>query len=284
MTKLRVPLFSLLAQGRLGDALAFRKRKGSTIAESKPVPRDAKTSAQLAWRTMYQMAAALWHDLTAAEKAVWESQGTTRHMTGYAWFMSQALRPNPGIYLPLVGGTMQGDIDMATHGITSLPDPTNPQDAATKAIVDALEARYQIGARVYNNANIAIPWGAWTALTFNSEWWDNDAMHDPDLNPSRITIRTAGKYLIGGGVQFAINATGNRALDLIVNGVTSIAMANSIALALASATRLSVNTAWQFSIGDFVELFAYQDEVGGAPLNVEATPARSPEFWAHKLG
>lgn len=40
-------------------------------------------------------------------------------------------------YLPLTGGTMSGDIDMGSNFITSLLDPVNPQDAATKAYVDA---------------------------------------------------------------------------------------------------------------------------------------------------
>jgi len=38
--------------------------------------------------------------------------------------------------LLLAGGTMTGAIAMGTHGITGLPDPTNPQDAATKHYVD----------------------------------------------------------------------------------------------------------------------------------------------------
>ena len=32
---------------------------------------------------------------------------------------------------------MTGDINMDTNQITNLPDPTNAQDAATKAYVDA---------------------------------------------------------------------------------------------------------------------------------------------------
>ncbi|GAJ19563.1 unnamed protein product, partial [marine sediment metagenome] len=35
----------------------------------------------------------LWHALSPEEKAEWESAARPRHMTGYAWFLSQALRP-----------------------------------------------------------------------------------------------------------------------------------------------------------------------------------------------
>lgn len=40
------------------------------------------------------------------------------------------------IYLPLAGGTMSGVINMGSHKITSVTDPTSAQDAATKNYVD----------------------------------------------------------------------------------------------------------------------------------------------------
>lgn len=41
-----------------------------------------------------------------------------------------------GSYLPLTGGTMVGTIDMTTHPIIHAPDPSNPQDVATRNYVD----------------------------------------------------------------------------------------------------------------------------------------------------
>ena len=137
MATLKNPLMSLRASGRLAKTLSFTRRFKANIVEKSPYPKDAKTSAQLSWRTMYQLAVDLWHELSAAEKRTWEAAGTIRHMTGYAWFISQALRPNPGIYLPLAGGAMQGNIVMALHAITGLPDPAAAQDADTKAARDA---------------------------------------------------------------------------------------------------------------------------------------------------
>ncbi|GAI72428.1 unnamed protein product, partial [marine sediment metagenome] len=57
-------------------------------------------------------------------------------MTGFAYWQSQCLKPNPGIYLPLQGGTMQGDIDMAKYRILKLPLPTDAQEAASKTYID----------------------------------------------------------------------------------------------------------------------------------------------------
>ncbi len=159
MAKLKNPLISLRASGKLNKTLSFLRRKSVDIVEKSPYPKDAKTSAQLSWRTMYQLAVALWHELSAEEKRIWEAAGTTRHMTGYAWFISQALRPNPGIYLPLAGGAMQGNIAMGFHAITGLPDPAAAQDADTlnarsaaiaahAAIAAAHHARFTAGEAV----------------------------------------------------------------------------------------------------------------------------------------
>ncbi|GAI89176.1 unnamed protein product, partial [marine sediment metagenome] len=112
MSKLKSALLSLDASGSISGAITYLKRMSRHIVEKKPDPKDARTEAQLAWRHMFNKAVSLWHALSAAEQAEWESAARPKHMTGYAWFISQALRPNPGIYLPLQGGTMQGDIDM----------------------------------------------------------------------------------------------------------------------------------------------------------------------------
>jgi len=138
MAKLKLPFFSFDALGRFGKHIRLLQRLGGTIAEVKPETPNVQSQAQLSWRHMFQKVVALWHALPAEERQVWESLARPRHMTGYAWFVSQALRPNPGLYLPLQGGSMQGDIDMAKHFITSLPLPTDPQHPATKGYVDAL--------------------------------------------------------------------------------------------------------------------------------------------------
>ena len=128
MAKLKNPLLSLGAVGRLAKHLSFTRRRKVDIVEATPVLKDAKTLAQLEWRHMYQKAVALWRALSGPEKQEWESLARPKHMTGFAWFMSQALKPNPGLYLPLQGGTMAGDIDMAKHRILRLPAPVDAQE------------------------------------------------------------------------------------------------------------------------------------------------------------
>lgn len=152
MAKPKNPLFGLNVRGTLGKALSFRRRGRETIAEKKPIPTNAKSLAQLSWRHMYQKAVALWHALSPEEREDWESKARSRHMTGFAWFMSQCLKPNPGIYLPLQGGKMQGDIDMAKHKITNLPHPTHDQQAATKKYADEAGLRIATGSYMGDGA------------------------------------------------------------------------------------------------------------------------------------
>ncbi|GAI30047.1 unnamed protein product, partial [marine sediment metagenome] len=138
MTKLKASLFSLGATGQLSKLFSFAKRQGSQIIERKPIPTDAKSPNQLFFRHMFTKCVDLWHLLSEAEKQQWESAARPRHMTGYAWYISQCLRPNPGIYLPLQGGTMSGNIDMDKNRLLKLPLPTDNQEAASKAYTDAL--------------------------------------------------------------------------------------------------------------------------------------------------
>ena len=137
MVKVNRPFLSLRASGRFGRDLRVTSRGSRQIVQATADPVDVKSLAQLSWRHMYLKAVALWHALSKEEKISWEGAATPRHMTGFAWFMSQCLKPNPGLYLPLQGGNMTGDIDMDGHVIEDLPDPANPQDADTLAAREA---------------------------------------------------------------------------------------------------------------------------------------------------
>lgn len=132
MAKVNRPLFSLSAVGALGRHLVYRRRGKGIVAQQTARPVDRRSFAQLQWRTLYQKAVALWHLLSPSEKEAWERQATPLHMTGFAYFVSQALKPNPGIYLPLAGGTMTGDIDMTTNKILNLPAPTADEEPTRK--------------------------------------------------------------------------------------------------------------------------------------------------------
>lgn len=159
MTKLKKPLFSIDAWGPLGPSLIYRKYKALTVATKRPHPRQPNTPHQLTWRTMYQAAIALWHDLSPAEKSDWNRVARPHHMNGFPFFMSSCLKPNPGIYLPLAGGTMTGPIAMGANKITGLGAPVDPNDAARLADAGGGSATTIGNYTGDNTVNRAIPHG-----------------------------------------------------------------------------------------------------------------------------
>lgn len=283
MAKLKNPLFSFEARNTLAGAISFVRRRRQNIAEKKPVPEDVKSLAQLSWRHMYIKAVALWHALSAAEKQDWESQARSRHMTGFAWFISQALKPNPGLYLPLQGGTMTGDIDMAKYHILRLPAPVDAQEALRLSEYTANIAPYLYdeGARVYHDTHQAIPNNVLTTLAFNSERWDNDSIHDLLVNNSRLTCKTAGKYIIVFHGQWETSAVGVRRI-IIDHSVDGYIAFIRVGINAAGYCNMVASTIGDFAVNDFVEVKVLQ--TSGAPLNFESWPKQSPEFMMQRIG
>ncbi len=282
MTKLKNPLLALSAIGRLGNAITFSRRGRRIIAETIAQPIDARSDLQLSWRHMYQKAVDLWHALSGEEKQEWESLARRRHMTGFAWFVSQCLKPNPGIYLPLQGGTMQGDIDMATHRLLDLPVPTADQEAATKKYVDDIPAGgYTQGARVYHTLNLIIPPTTYTDIPFNSETFDTDDIHDLVLNNDRLTCKTAGVYYIYFCGQWASNSVGWRRMNIRQNGTTSIAEVR-LAGQAAGYTTINMSAIWKLEVGQFVNVRVYQ--TSGVDLELQSLSRYSPDFMMQRIG
>lgn len=283
MAKLKNPLLAFGAVGRLGKGIALRRSGSLDIAEKKPETPNLKTLAQLEWRHMYQKAVALWNALSGAEKQDWESLARRQHMTGFAYFISQALKPNPGLYLPLQGGTMSGDIAMSTKRVTGLSDPALAQDSDTKAARDAAiaAALYTQGARVYHSLDQLIPTATTTVLSFNSERYDTDNIHSTVANNSRLTCKTAGKYIIVANVRWASGTASARAVYIKLNGTTWIGMVQ-MRLAATDIMFMITDTIYNLAVNDYVEV--YVEQYTGGNLNVQAAANYSPEFMMQRIG
>lgn len=132
------------------------------------------------------------------------------------------------------------------------------------------------GARVYHNANQSINNNTWTALAMNSERFDTDVIHDNATNNSRLTCKTATKYLIGAHIEFASNVVGQRQLALWLNGATFIGVV-TLDNAGTDSTRLTIASVYDLAVNDYVECRANQ--VSGGALNVIAAGNYTPEFW-----
>jgi hypothetical protein len=57
-----------------------------------------------------------------------------------------------------------------------------------------------------------------TILAFNDEDFDTDAMHDNVTNNSRITINTAGVYLVIASVRYAAGVNDDTRISILKNG------------------------------------------------------------------
>lgn len=114
--------------------------------------------------------------------------------------------------------------------------------------------------------------GTFAAVTLDAEDVDSANGHSTSSNTSRYTGQYAGWYGVSGGAGFAFNATGNRALDLRVNGAVVNGTQSNIATLTASSSTAQPVIATEFvflNVNDYVELFAFQSS--GGSLNTAVT-------------
>src|SRR5262245_14701541 len=130
-------------------------------------------------------------------------------------------------------------------------------------------------ARVYRTTPQALTTAVAGAITFDAERFDTDNIHDLVTNPGRLTCRTAGKYLIFGAIDIAASAGGaSRRASLLVNG-SPIAVQRAH-FSAADPAFIAIASVWDMAVGDYAELYGYQDS--GGNLNVEVNNWYSPEF------
>jgi hypothetical protein len=141
---------------------------------------------------------------------------------------------------------------------------------------------YLQGARAYHNAAQVAVSGTPLALAMNSERYDTDTIHDLVTNNSRLTCKTAGKYLIGANVEFAAAAAVVHFLSIRLGGATYIAQNSARCAAGAAILSVSVNCIYDLAVGNYVEAVALQ--TSGGNLNVNASGNYSPEFWMQRIG
>jgi hypothetical protein len=125
--------------------------------------------------------------------------------------------------------------------------------------------------RAYHSATQSIANATDTAVALNSEFDDTAAMHSTVSNTSRLTIPTGqgGWYFFAGYVEFAANATGQRALTLRYAG-TDLVVSTTVGAASAGVTRLTIATFYPAAAATYYELVVNQNS-GGA-LNLSAAP------------
>lgn len=133
-------------------------------------------------------------------------------------------------------------------------------------------------ARVNRTTNQSIPTGVATALSFDAVRFDNSSLFNL-ANPTRLTASTAGRYIVGGGVDFLANATGYRQVMIRINSGTVLALVTQPGNQATSNpdAEFAVCTLADMAAGDYVELLVTQ--TSGGALNCQVLAGRSPEFY-----
>jgi hypothetical protein len=152
---------------------------------------------------------------------------------------------------------------------------------ATWATLGSTGAPTFVGARVYNNANIALNNGSDTLLTFNSERYDTDAFHDTGSNTGRLTVPSGkdGKYLITGALDITSSPGDGSYAFIRLGGATLIAVHEIVNSAANTYTTLS--TVYSLAATNYVELGV---QVQAGSKNAISAGNFSPEFSISLLG
>lgn len=135
------------------------------------------------------------------------------------------------------------------------------------------------GATVHRGAAQSIPNNTPTAIAFDTEDIDIDAMHS--ASGTRLTINTPGTYFVSGMIPYDPNATGQREARLVKNGTGSaVPGARTIIPASGSFTVTAVLPSIELPliVGDFLELVANQ--TSGGALNTTAANGVFPVLCA----
>ena len=105
-------------------------------------------------------------------------------------------------------------------------------------------------ALVCSTFQFSIGSGVNTVFNFDQKIFDNDNMYNSN---TKLTINTAGVYLICGNAFMQDNATGYRKLTVRKNGGTNLGIHNMGAVS-GDFTRIQVVAVANLIVGDYVEL------------------------------
>jgi len=172
-------------------------------------------------------------------------------MTGYAYYMSLCLRPNPGIYLPLAGGTMQGALDMASN---------------------QLSGRKLYGARAYLNSPQSIPPTTLTLVTLDAK--THDYQGEFDTATYKYTATKPGPHLVLGGVTYSFLPDQLQCYAIItLNGASYLAVSKTQSRPITGFLMPIASDIIALLPGDFVQLTAWHNAVG--PIDLQPLTDRT---------
>ena len=127
----------------------------------------------------------------------------------------------------------------------------------------------------------SIPNSIITPISFDLETYDNDNIHDPATNPSRLTCKTAGVYFIYGNLGYMPVAGGRRLAYILKNGSQWARAESATAADANSFPTLSLSTFAQLAVNNYVELAGMHTQ--GAAINTLAAET-VPSLGMFRIG
>lgn len=127
MVKLKAPMMSLDASGKLGNAVVFSKWKGRNYARSLVTPANPQSGPQTGMRAMLKFLSQVWDGLSDANKATYLEEANAKAISTFNAFMSFNLKrwrdfntPTQAIPPALLSTTPDGCTGVATPDIRSI--------------------------------------------------------------------------------------------------------------------------------------------------------------------
>lgn len=150
-------------------------------------------------------------------------------------------------------------------------------------IVENLKHVFPPSVLVTRTASVLISNNVATTVTWDSEKFDDDTMHDLVTNPTRLTATKAGRYLIYAQIQWAsvVTGTGVRTLDFFHNGATRIG--RDVRKPLDGAvSNQSLAIIYSLAATDYVTCVIQHNQ--GSDINLEQSSDYTPMFGMTRLG
>jgi hypothetical protein len=137
-------------------------------------------------------------------------------------------------------------------------------------------------AKVWKSADQVIATGTSTIVTFNTEAFDTDALHDTVTNNSRITVAIAGKYLVGAEVQWEASALGTYRQGAIYKNGSIVTVLGTIGPTSGGTPVQTSSMILSLAATDYVEISVVHD--AGVNQNILGTGEADTSFWVAYIG
>jgi hypothetical protein len=145
-------------------------------------------------------------------------------------------------------------------------------------------------ARVYNSAAQTFVQATENTLSFDSERFDTDTIHDPAVNPSRLTCKTAGLYQITADIQMwglgDSDWSDSFPYSLIrLNGSTLISSVGGFSPTTGHDPHrwMNLSTLWKMAVNDYVEVRVHSNQGNADPTHFRVNYAECSMAYLGRL-